>query len=254
VIWIDGAFVEGGEPTAEAWAAEVVAPFEAIGLVGGHAPLWSRHMARWRRTLARLGIESDAGEELQAVASELSRRNGHEDGILRLCRAARPQGNCTWMTTRLRENLSIVRLLPTLTRRPRSAPSADLKTAPRAFYDSVRNEARAGGADDGIVVAADGSVLETAVGNLWLRIDGGWVTPALDGRVLPGIGREVLLEQMAAAGRAVAERRCGLPDLHRAEVLAVSNAVYGPRPATLSGTGVAESYTELAMAWPIPVR
>jgi branched-subunit amino acid aminotransferase/4-amino-4-deoxychorismate lyase len=85
------------------------------------------------------------------------------------------------------------------------------------------------------VIGRDGVVLEAALGNLWLRLEGVWVTPALDGRVLPGIARAALLERGADAGVAMAERAVSLPDVHRADALAHSNAVYGPRPAALLG-------------------
>ena len=93
---------------------------------------------------------------------------------------------------------------------------------------------------------------ETAVGNQWLRIGGVWVTPALDGEVLPGIGRARLLAVARRRGLPVAERTCDLGDLHRAEALAQSNAVFGPRPAALLGAalpGVAFVDDELVPLW-----
>jgi para-aminobenzoate synthetase/4-amino-4-deoxychorismate lyase len=95
-------------------------------------------------------------------------------------------------------------------------------------------------------------VRETAAGNLWLRLDGVWTTPALDGLVLPGIARARLLAALRARGLPVAERRCELGDLHRAEALAHSNAVHGPRPAVLVGAAppaVAFVDTELVPLW-----
>ncbi|MFY9344594.1 MAG: aminotransferase class IV, partial [Planctomycetota bacterium] len=135
--------------------------------------------------------------------------------------------------------------------RPATAPPADLKSEPRGFYDAVRQQAQDGGADDGIVVAADGAVLETALGNLWLRLDGGWVTPPAAGRILPGIARGLVLAQAAKAGRPVAERACDLGDLQRASALAHSNAVYGVRPACLLGQGPAVQIvdSELGPLW-----
>ncbi|MEO6596847.1 MAG: aminotransferase class IV, partial [Planctomycetota bacterium] len=106
-----------------------------------------------------------------------------------------------------------------------------------------------------IVIGRDGAVLETAVGNLWLRLDGAWVTPALDGRVLPGIARSRLLALALRTGLPVAERACDLGDLHRAEALAHSNAVYGPRAAVLVSAGgagagsVAIVDSELGSLW-----
>jgi branched-subunit amino acid aminotransferase/4-amino-4-deoxychorismate lyase len=120
---------------------------------------------------------------------------------------------------------------------------------PRAFHDAVLAEARAGGADDGIALGDDGALLETALGNLWLLRDGVWCTPPLDGRVLPGIARAVVLERAAAAGLPVAERRLDLGDLHCARALVVTNAVHGPRAAALPEATVAILDGRFAAIW-----
>jgi branched-subunit amino acid aminotransferase/4-amino-4-deoxychorismate lyase len=115
------------------------------------------------------------------------------------------------------------------------APAAVVRRRPDspAAWAALAQQAQDAGADDGVVVDEQGRVLETAVGNLWCLLDGVWTTPPLDGRVLPGIAREILLQGAAAAGLQVAESDCSLGDLHRAQALAVSNAVHGPRPAQL---------------------
>jgi para-aminobenzoate synthetase/4-amino-4-deoxychorismate lyase len=86
---------------------------------------------------------------------------------------------------------------------------------------------------------------------LWLRIDGTWRTPPLDGRILPGIARAVLLERAAASGLPVAEVPLTLADLHQAQAVAHSNAVYGPRPACLVGERAAVEIvdSELGALW-----
>jgi para-aminobenzoate synthetase/4-amino-4-deoxychorismate lyase len=160
-------------------------------------------------------------------------QNGHGDDVLRLSLVPAGATLHTVMVTRARgPRVRCVRLLPTVVEPPRGH-RGDLKLWPRPFYDAVRQQAQDGGADDGIVVAPDGAVRETAIANLWLRLDGVWVTPALDGQVLPGIARALLLQTASVRGREVRQRRCDLADLHRAEALACSNATSGPRPAAL---------------------
>ena len=244
-LWIDGAFV-GADEQGEAAADDVVAPFETMGASAAVLPLWDRHLARLCATLDALGGALDP-RGLRETAGELLRRNGHEDGVLRLVQELRPRGQCTWMDTRPRSGTSAVWLLPTVTRRATDAPPPRWKVRPRRFYDEVLAEARAGGADDGIVLAEDGALLETAVGNLWLLLDGQWVTPPDDGRMLPGIARGILLAD-STEPRAI-ERRCDLADLHRAEALMVSNAVYGPRPAALLGQTVENRDSALLSVW-----
>src|SRR5690606_10621890 len=117
------------------------------------------------------------------------------------------------------------------------------KSSSRLFYVLAQRLARAAGADEALLCAIDGAVLETEVGNLFGQLDGRWVTPPADGRLLPGVARQVLLEGLAAAGSPAEERELGLDELARAERLVVTNAVHGPRPAVLEGQGGAAAGT-----------
>jgi branched-subunit amino acid aminotransferase/4-amino-4-deoxychorismate lyase len=153
------------------------------------------------------------------------------------------------LTTRVRGDADLVRLIPVLARAPADAPPPDLKTTDRRHYDAALLEARAGGADDGVLLGLDGSVLETAIASLWLLLDGVWTTPPADGAILPGIARALLLERARTQGIAVAERRCELGDLHRAASLAVSNAVSGVRAAALVGASPGSEPVALQSLW-----
>jgi para-aminobenzoate synthetase/4-amino-4-deoxychorismate lyase len=249
--WVDGAFVgDGAVPRATSAAP---GPFETMGAERGDLPRWRLHLARLAAAAARLGLPFAEDVALRAAAVELLLHNGHTEDVLRLSLVPRTGRVQTVLTTRARgPSLACVRLLPAVVQPPVPAQPRDLKLWPRPFYDAVLQQAQDGGANDGIVVAPDGEVLETATGNLWLRLRGEWVTPPLDGRVLPGIARALLLEQARRRGLPVAERRCDLGDLQRAEAMAHSNAVWGPRPAALLGAGpaaVAWVDTELRPVW-----
>lgn len=253
--WVDGAFVgDSAVPRAKAAAP---GPFETIGAWRGDLPLWPRHMARLGAAASRLGLTFTADTKLRAAAVELLLQNGHTDDVLRLALVPAGAKVHTVLTSRSRGvALRCVRLLPTVVEPPRTGasgtgPPRDLKLSPRPFYDAVLQQAQDGGANDGIVVGPDGAVYETATGNLWLRLGGSWVTPPLDGCVLPGIARSLLLAAAVRSGLPFAERRCDLGDLHRAEALAHSNAVWGPRPAALLGAepGVQFVDSELLPLW-----
>jgi len=233
MAWVDGHSVTSADvPHPDVGR---FAPFETMGAENAGVRLWPRHVARLGAAAERLGLSFEATPDLRAASGVLLLDSGHADGILRL--ALLPVGDTTHvaMTTRLRSPATRVTLLPTVIERPQGAPPADLKAVPRDYYDSILQQAQDGGADDGIVVADDGAVLQTALANLWLLLDGVWTTPPLDGRVLPGIARAILLEQAASAGLAITERTVDLESLHHAEAIAVSNAVYGPRAASLLG-------------------
>lgn len=212
--------------------AAVEALFETMGALGGRLPLWERHLARLAAGAARLGVADFAVPgDLRARAEALLRERGEPDGVLRL----EWRDGAFAMAVRARGGPRVVRLLPCVVQPESGAPPADLKAMPRTFYDALLAEARASGADDGIAIGRDGALLETATCNLWVRLGGAWCTPPLDGRVLPGVARAFVLERGGASGIEVCERRVDLGDLHRAEALAVTNAVHGPRAATLLG-------------------
>lgn len=246
-LWVDGRFVPGGDAPRRIG----IAPFETMGAMDGELPLWDRHLARLAAAVARLSLPWTAPAGLRAAAQELLRAQARTDGVLRLMAVPTASGVSTVLAARARSPVKIVKLLPTVVERPTDAPPGDLKAEPRGYYDEVRQQAQDGEADDGLVIAADGAVLETALGNLWLLLEGRWTTPRLDGRVLPGVARALLVDGLRARGLAVDERAVGLDLVHRAQALAVSNAVHGPRPACLVGqpADAAPTERELLPAW-----
>lgn len=245
--WVDGRLVGAGALPQRTG----IAPFETMGANNGAIALWDRHLARLSAAAARLHLPFAPDAKLRAAAGEVLRGSGHGNGVLRLSLVPAHDGVHTVMTSRGRSPVKTVKLLPAIVARPANAPPADLKAEPRAYYDAVLQQAQDGGADDGIVIDSDGALLETALGNLWLLRDGTWVTPALDGRVLPGIARALLLAAARAGAVRVTERACTLEDLHAARALAHSNAVYGPRAACLAGEkpAVAIVDKELGAMW-----
>jgi branched-subunit amino acid aminotransferase/4-amino-4-deoxychorismate lyase len=112
---------------------------------------------------------------------------------------------------------------------------ADLKATSYVASILATRQAQAAGADTAVLCDGD-ELLETAEGNLLAIIDGVLVTPEADGRLLPGVTRELALEE---AGRLDVPVRIGplrRDDVVRAEAVIVSSAVAGLRTlATLDG-------------------
>jgi len=89
-------------------------------------------------------------------------------------------------------------------------------------------ELSAGPGEQLLLVDADGDVLETDRGNVFAVIGGILHTPPLDGRVLPGITRAVVLRLAAGAGIPVRETALTLEAvLDAAEEVFVTNSVVG---------------------------
>ena len=104
------------------------------------------------------------------------------------------------------------------------------KTSLRERYDSAWRAAQDEGAFDMLFHNDRGELTEGGRSNVFLLLDGAWLTPPLDAGVLPGVMRSVLLEDPAWAAR---EARLTVDDLMRAQQLVVCNALRGAMPASL---------------------
>ena len=81
-----------------------------------------------------------------------------------------------------------------------------------------------------LVLDADGAPLETSRGNLFVVHDGAVITPALDGRLLPGIARARAIEVARTAGIEVIERPLTLDELVTADEVFTTGGVRGLEP------------------------
>lgn len=85
-----------------------------------------------------------------------------------------------------------------------------------------------------LLVDLDGYVLEAAWANVFiLDREGDLATPPLDGRILPGVGRKLLVESARRAGRAITERPVHLSELRSANEIFLNNSLRGSLPARL---------------------
>lgn len=100
------------------------------------------------------------------------------------------------------------------------------KTSLRAVYDEAR--ARHHDADDVLLLNDRGEITESTIANVAVSLDGRWVTPALSAGLLPGVGREVALEE----GWLV-EGTIHVEDLARADGIELVSDVRGRRPVRL---------------------
>ncbi|KVQ58897.1 chorismate-binding protein [Burkholderia territorii] len=104
------------------------------------------------------------------------------------------------------------------------------KTTRRAEYDRAWQAAEALGGFDMLFVNERGEVTEGGRSNLFVKLDGRWVTPPLSSGVLPGVMRGVLLDDRMFGAE---ERIVTLGDLARADALLLTNALRGALDAVL---------------------
>ncbi len=86
-----------------------------------------------------------------------------------------------------------------------------------------------------LLVDLDGYVLEAAWASVFIETSGGELaTPPLDGRILPGVGRQCLINRADRAGNPVAERPIHLTELRNAERAFLNNSLRGSLPLVVA--------------------
>ncbi len=193
--------------------------FETIGFDGAVWRFAADHRARMAASAADLGRRF-AAAAFDAALSEVT----PTDGTPRLARLVLMESGVMRVETRPLDPLpEPVRLILTRV----VVDPADLwlrhKTTRRDAYDAAMAEARALGADDGILVNTAGRVTETSRMTLFADTGNGpLVTPPLSEGLLPGVLRAHLL----VTGDAV-EGRLAPDDLRATRRLFVGNAARG---------------------------
>ena len=244
--WTNGQFDAGVSPYDPGWQ-QGLAVFETVGVFAGPdpLPLWSRHLARLARGASVLGLPSSLPPDLRQAAVEVLRRNDGDD-VVRIMQTAE-----TWsLTTRSRSVSTRPQVLAVSEfQRHRSDPIANIKSNSYGFHVLARRNAVASGADDALLLDTDGRVLETTTGNLFCELGGALCTPAARGGFLVGVGRDALIDQLLEMSIPVEECDIGLKELESAAAIFTTNAVHGPRTATLGGRPAVPIPEGVAQAW-----
>jgi 4-amino-4-deoxychorismate lyase len=204
---------------------------ETVRLRNGAAPLWYLHVRRLATSCRALGVP---------IPTELPTPEGGADRVHRLLvsrrgvvAGERPVGS-----------LAPVRLVTSkVVHRPYPHKLVD-----RERFDRALADARAVGADDGVLLTVGGQVAETAIWGLFWWEDGQVAGPPLEIGVLPGVARARIGELVG-----VQERKATIDEI-RGKSLFVANAVRGVVPvASLDGAAVPEDAQTGALAsrfWP----
>jgi len=209
--------------------------FETMRMAAGRIPLWSYHRERLLRGLPLLGIElaeSRLEAEFAGVLKQLP-----ADGVVKLMVTAGSGGRgyrapativprILWQRSSAPPSRDRARLQVCRHRLPIHGALAGLKHLNR--LDQVIAAGELVGDNLGLMLDADGNLVEGVSHNLFMYIDGSWLTPPLDRCGVAGVMRAVLMREIfPQAQERVRESRCVLEDLHRCEALFLCNAVTG---------------------------
>ena len=162
--------------------------FETIKSVGNKPFSLTRHIARAQSSAVALGITIPNSDQIVQGVSDLFASVPEGLGMLRI--SFDNQGN--WLAVHMpyaeQDKSCDVRLHP-------DAVTGDVhKRFPYTNRLAILEQARLAGFDDAVVVNGQGNICEGSVTNLIANIDGRWVTPPTTDVVLPGIIRQILIE------------------------------------------------------------
>lgn len=231
------------------------AAFETMRAYGGSVFEWDAHCKRLTETCATLGIDhgiSDSG--LQQRVERTLDVNDLADAYIRLSvtRGVQPGK----LTPGPAEDPSVVIVVNDLPRggvdgesvwaEPATAaltetqriPDAALPAAAKThnYLNGILARLDAPDADEALLCDGDGYVTEGATSNLFFVRDGVLHTPSLDGPVLPGITRSVVLELAEDAAIPVETGMYTPADVEAATDVILTNTTWEIRPVDRIGS------------------
>jgi branched-subunit amino acid aminotransferase/4-amino-4-deoxychorismate lyase len=204
--------------------------FESLRVYGGKPFRLADHLDRLEASCARLAVDLSPRTELHDLVTLALDEAGETEAVLRVY-ATPGHGDgpvALAVMAELPPDLEELRTTGiraiTVEFRP-----ADLiggvKSTSYALNMMAVDEARARGAEDALFVAGDGAVLEATTSNVWWRRGRTLYTPAVDGRILAGVTRDVLLELAPAAGYEIVEGAFPVSELAAAEEAFASSSI-----------------------------
>ncbi|SEO41370.1 branched-chain amino acid aminotransferase [Halogranum amylolyticum] len=236
------------------------AAFETLRAYGGDLFEWEAHARRLRETCELLELDHGLTEDdLRRRIDETLAANDLKDAYVRLSvtRGVQP-GKLTPSEDVDPTVVVIVKELPrggrggtpvwddpaTLqtVRTQRVADRAiPAKAKTHNYLNGIlaRLELRATGADEALMLDADGHLAEGATSNLFFADGQALKTPSLDGPVLPGVTRSVVVDLARSEEIPIEEGTYTLDDVRNADEVFLTNTTWEVRPVeTVDGLDV----------------
>jgi 4-amino-4-deoxychorismate lyase len=223
----------------DAALARGLAAFETIRVYGGRIFSLDEHLARLRASAERLSLPDVSTAELEGLGKQALAASGLADAGLRFYWTGGREGSgATALATitpvppdteevRAR-GLRVASLELGIDRHVRvRAPwlLAGVKSTSYAVHVAAIAEAVRRGADDALLIATDGTVLEGATSNLWWRQGQVLRTPGLETGILAGVTRSHLMRLAPTIGDLVEEGSWPLSEVLAADEVMLSSSV-----------------------------
>lgn len=252
--WVNGRLCRGEEAALSLFdrgARDGEGLFETLRVYRGRAFLWERHMERLVLSAAALGFPVlPSPAVLREGLERVLAAEGLAEAVARLTvtrgiPGGRPTRTGAWIeaeppAARLWRGTRSGAASVILSKRAfEPGPLGCHKTTSRLAYHLAREEARAAGADETLLVSPAGLALEGAASNLFAVVRGEVLTPPVALGILAGIARQVVLDSCAALGIPAHERPLTVEALCAADEVFLTNSVQEVVPvAAVAGRAI----------------
>lgn len=246
-VYVDGAFVSGGDARVSVFDHGLLygdGVFEGMRVFDGSLFRPREHLERLERSARAIDLELPLViTELLEVIREVVLRSGLRDAHVRpiVTRGFGTPGLDPWRCERPTLVVAAYPFPPLLGADPlRVIVSSVVRKAPRSlgahvkslnYLDAIvaKQQARAAGMDDAVMLDALGAVAECTSTNVFLLVDDELVTPTTRA-ALPGITRRTVLELASEMGILVCEREIWPMELYTADAMFVTGSGAGIMP------------------------
>ena len=205
--------------------------FETLRVQDGRALAESAHRARLERSLRALYALTPPPDLAQQLTAQAAGFTGPHR--LRIDAVPEPPGvRVTFTSSPLADDVAAP-----VSCRVAVVPGG---LGPHKLSDRARLRSLAPVGVTPLIADEDGSVLEAAWGNLWVREGDRLITPPTDGRLLPGVTRAQLLALAPELGLTIAEEPITRERLQNADAVVLTSALRLAVVATLDGPAETE--------------
>lgn len=221
--------------------------FETVRAYNGHPFRLDEHLERLAGGAKKLGINVNIAELKEAVAATI-KANDLRDARIRLAVSLGEGGMTPDPTTSQKPTVLVLaneyqpypdmvyqrgfRAIISTSRICRQSPLSGLKTANYLANLLARQEAKAVGADEAILLNDIGLVAEASISNIFLVRGGTLFTPGEDSGILPGITRRTVLELADGLGIKAEEKDITLGELLAADEAWLTGSLIEVMPLT----------------------
>ena len=220
--------------------------FETIALVDGVALHWERHLKRLASGADRLGISAPSPSVWDQDLSCVLAATGARRGVLKLVLTRGDGGRgyappedvlptrivnlYSWPDWPAERYSAGVTVMLCQTRLAQNPVLAGIKHLNRLEQVLAASEVARHGADDGLMCALDGRLIESTRSNVFLVYGQRLVTPRIDDCGIAGVMRDVLIDCLPDAGFEVEQSTVEIAELARCDEIFLTNSLIGLWP------------------------